>query len=183
EMVREPEGARAALVALLLAPKESVMRSQLEAVKQAGAVSLAERASRAAALTGVLSPAFHLTVVDLALPAIKAAPQAAKDELIAALEAVINADRRVTVHEFVVLTLVRHQLSPQVKPPAVDRNLADLRDEVLLVLSLIAHAGIRPDASGAREDALRPAAKAGLAALRPPDAAAGPALTLAAASA
>jgi len=183
EMVRETEGARAALVALLLGPKEDVMRSQLEAMKQAGAGALAERAARAAALTGVLSPAFHLTVVDLALPAIKAAPQAAKDELIAALEAVINADRRVTVHEFVVLTLVRHQLAPAAKPPAADRNLADLRDEVLVVLSLIAHAGIRADASGPREEALRAAMSAGLAEMGLPELAAVPSLTLDKASA
>src|SRR5207248_6857354 len=109
--------------------------------------------------------ALHLTVVDLALPALKALPQAAKDELLAALEAVINADRRVTVHEFVVLTLVRQQLAPQAKPPAGDRKLADLRDEVLVVLSLIAHAGIRSDASGARDEALRTAMSAGLAEL------------------
>ena len=161
EMVRDAEGARAALVALLLGPKDEVMRAQLEAMKQAGADALAERAARAAALTAVLSPAFHLTVVDLALPAIKAAPQAAKDELIAALEAVINADRRVTVHEFVMLTLLRHQLAPQAKLPAADRNLADLRAEVLIVLSLIAHAGVRTDATVQREEALRAAMAAG----------------------
>jgi Zn-dependent protease with chaperone function len=161
EMLRDAEGARAALVALLLGPKDDVMRTQLEAMKQAGAGALAERAARAAALTGVLSPAFHLTVVDLALPAIKAAPQAAKDELVAALEAVINADRRVTVHEFVVLTLVRHQLAPQAKPPSADRNLAELRSDVLVVLSLIAHAGVRSDASGPREEAVRTAIAAG----------------------
>jgi Zn-dependent protease with chaperone function len=172
EMVRQPEGARAALVALLLGPKDDVMRAQLEAVKQAGAAALAAQAARAAALTGVLSPAFHLTVLDLALPAIKAAPQAAKDELMVALEAVINADRRVTVHELVILTLVRHQLALPAKPPATDRNLGDVRADVLVVLSLVAHAGVRSDATGAREDAVRTAMNAGLAELGLPEAAA-----------
>jgi Zn-dependent protease with chaperone function len=183
EMVRDADGACAALVALLLGPKDEVMRTQLEAMKQAGGGALAERAARAAALTSVLSPAFHLTVVDLALPAIKAAPQAAKDELLRALEAVINADRRVTVHEFVMLTLVRHQLTPQAKPPAADRNLADVRAEALVVLSLVAHAGMRADSSGAREDALRTAMSAGLAELGLPDAGAVPSLSLDAVSA
>jgi hypothetical protein len=67
----------------------------------------------------------------------------------------------VTVHEFVVLTLVRHQLAPQVKPPAADRNLAELRSDVLVVLSLIAHAGVRSDAIGPREEAVRTAIAAG----------------------
>jgi hypothetical protein len=161
ETLRGADGARAALVALLLAPKDDVLATQLQAVKQGGAAALAEQAARAAALTGVLSPAFHLTVLDLALPAIKAAPQAAKDELIAALEAVINADRRATVHEFVILTLVRHQLAPQAKPPAADRNLGDVCADVLVVLSLVAHAGVRSDTTGARDDAVRTAIAAG----------------------
>src|SRR5262249_44020240 len=36
ERLRNPDGARAALVALLLAPKEEVMKSQLDAMKAAG---------------------------------------------------------------------------------------------------------------------------------------------------
>jgi len=178
EMVRDADGARAALVALLLGPKEDVMRMQLEAMKRVCAGALAEHAERAAALTRVLSPAFHLTVVDLALPAIKAAPQLAKDELLRALAAVINADRRVTVHEFAVLTLMQHQVAPATRPPAADRSIADLHDEVLVVLSLVAHAGVRADPTGAREAALRTAMSAGLAELGLPDAAPAASLTL-----
>ena len=183
EMVRDADGARAALVALLLAPKDDVMRTQLEAMKLAGVGALADRAERAAALTSVLSPAFHLTVVDLALPAIKAAPQSAKNELLRALAAVINADRRVTVHEFAVLTLVQNQVAPAAKPPAADRNIADLRAQALVVLSLVAHAGVRADATGAREEALRAAMSAGLAELGLPDTAPAASLTLEAAGA
>jgi len=107
ESVREPNGASAVLIALLLAPKEEVMREQLQALTLGGLGALAERVERAAPLTRELGFAFHLAVVDLALPALKAAPEEAKKALIAGLEAVINADRRVSVHEFVVLTFVR----------------------------------------------------------------------------
>jgi len=161
ECLREPEGARAALVALLLAPKDDVMREQLQALRAAGLGTLADSAAVAAAMTRGLGPAHRLPVVDLALPAAKAAPEAARKELLAALEAVVYADRRITVHEFVVLTLVRSQLAPAPKPPAGGRKLAEMRDDVSLLLSLIAHAGTRPDAAGARAESLDASMRAG----------------------
>jgi Zn-dependent protease with chaperone function len=161
DSLRDPDGSRAALVALLLAPKADVMQQQLEAVAAAGAGALAERAKAVAPLTARLGAGFHLPVIDLALPAIKAAPEAAQKEFLAALEAAVNADRRVSLHEFVVLTLVRHQLAPKTRPPAQSGKLADMRAEAGIVLSLIAHAGRRPDATGARKDELERALRAG----------------------
>jgi Zn-dependent protease with chaperone function len=159
ERLQQPAGARAALVALLLAPRDDVMRGQLEALKAAGLESLG---TAAAALARRLGPAFHLPAIDLALPALKAADDAAKRELIAALEAVIHADRRVSLHEFVVLTLVRHQLEPKAKPGAAgSRKIAELQAECALVLSLVAHAGTRQDAAGSRAEALQKALAAG----------------------
>ena len=162
ERLRNPDGARAAMIALLLAPKEDVMQGQLDAMKAAGLAALAEQAKAAAPLTRRLGAAFHLPVIDLALPAIKAAPESAKTELLTGLEAVINADRRVSLHEFVVLTLARHQLAPTRKPGAAgNKRIADLQAEAMLVLSLIAHAGIRRDATGTRGEELQAAISAG----------------------
>jgi hypothetical protein len=145
ERLGQSDGARAAIVALLLAGKDSVMDEQLAAVKAAGAGALAEAARALVPAVRSLGPAFHLPVIDLALPAIKAAGAAAQRELTTALEAVIHADRRVSLHEFVVLTLVRAQLAPVGRPPAIRyRALAEVRDEALALLSLIAYAGQRP---------------------------------------
>ena len=118
ERLREAQGARAALVALLLAPKDEVMRAQLAALHAAGQEALGAAARELAPLVDRLGPGFHLAVIDLALPALKSAPQEAGRELIAALEAVIHADRRVSLHEFIVLTLVRAQLAAPAKPRA-----------------------------------------------------------------
>src|SRR6185503_13838324 len=60
ESLREADGASAAIVSLLLAPKAEVMREQLDALKKAGLDSLATGASIAAPLTRGLSLAFHL---------------------------------------------------------------------------------------------------------------------------
>ncbi|HEV8096761.1 MAG TPA: M48 family metallopeptidase [Burkholderiales bacterium] len=162
EDLRNADGACAALVALLLAPKDDVMQQQLDALRAAGSQALAERAKATAPLVRRLGPAYHLPVVDLALPALKAGPSEAKQELIKALEAVIQADRRVSLHEFVVLTLVREQLAPKGKPGASgSMKIGQLRSEVAAVLHLVAHAGIRPDAAGPRDEELKAALRAG----------------------
>ena len=162
EDLRNADGARAALIALLLAPKDDVMQQQLEALRAAGSRALAERARATAPLVRRLGPAYHLPVVDLALPALKAAPSEARQELIKALEAVIQADRRVSLHEFVVLTLVREQLAPKGKPGASgSMKIGQLRSEAAAVLHLVAHAGIRADAAGARDQELQAALRAG----------------------
>jgi len=162
DKLRDPEGARAALVALLFAPKDDVMETQIRALDAAGLAPLAEQARAIAPYTSQLGAAFHMPVIDLALAAIKSAPEEAKQQLLAALEVVINADRRVSLHEFVVLTLVRSQLAPRGKPGAAgSKRLADLQGEAVIVLSLVAYAGIRQDATGKRGEELAAAMRAG----------------------
>ncbi len=183
ERVRDPQGARAALVALLLAPKPDVMKLQLEALAAKGMTVLGEAARAAELLTRRLGSAFQLPLVDLALPAIKSSSEAIRNELIGAMEAVIYADRRVSLHEFVVLTLVRSQLAPRARPGAAgSRKLAELQAAALIVLSLVAHAGTRQDATGKRSDALAAAIGAGLKEMGLPEAAAVTTLTLEAAA-
>ncbi|MBI1943244.1 MAG: M48 family metallopeptidase [Betaproteobacteria bacterium] len=184
ERLRAPEGAGAALVALLLAPKDDVMQAQLAALRAAGLAALAERALAAAPLSRRLGAALHMPVIDLALPALKSSADASKSEVLRALETVINADRRVSLHEFVVLTLVRNQLAPKGKPGAAgSRKLAELNAEAMVLLSLVAHAGTRQDASGQRGEALQAAMRAGAKEMGLPEAAPAAALTLEAAGA
>ncbi len=152
ERMQTADGACAAVIALLLAPKESVMEEQLAAARAAGAARLAEAAGAMAKDLRDLGAAFHLPVIDLALPAIKSAPADARSELLKALEAVIYADRRVSLHEFVVLTLMRSQLGQQ--PATVEpkfKAIDNARAEIVLLLSLVAYAGCRPGAEGERE--------------------------------
>src|SRR6185436_1721315 len=162
EALRETEGASAAMVAVLVAPREEVREQQLEAVDRA--TTLAGRVRDLLPHTRSLGLAFHLPVVDLALATVKPAPEAAKKELVAALEAVVYADRRVSLHEFVILTLVRDQLAPKAKPGATPTNkIRELETQAATVLALMAHAGTRVDPTGARQDSLQRALKAGVA--------------------
>ena len=179
EQLRQPDGACAALVALLLAPKDEVMEAQLAALAQKGLAALAQQARALGPLTRRLSTAFHMSVVDLALPAIKSAPQEAKDRLVAALETVINADRRVSLHEFAVLALVRSQIAPLGRPGAYgSKRIAELQPEIAIVLSLIAYAGVREDAAEHRAEALAAAMRAGAKEMGLPEAPAAGAMRL-----
>jgi hypothetical protein len=145
------------MLALLLAEPEEAMRSQLEAI---GNADIAAQGRAMAAHVRGLGLEFHLPLIDLALPAVKAASEPAKNEHLAALEAVVNADRRVSLHEFVVLTLVRSQLAPRSRP-AETKRIADLKKQAATLLALVAHAGTRSDATGEREADLQAALTTG----------------------
>ena len=154
ERLRDPVGARAALIALLLAPRDAVMSSQIAAARAAGAGAVFDEAAQLAPQVHQLGPAFQLAIVDLALPAVKAATRAQQEELVLALEAVINADRRVSLHEYVMLTLVQSQLvvSPGY-PVSRYKKLDEVRDPALLLIGLCAQAGCRPGPQSLEEGA------------------------------
>jgi hypothetical protein len=81
---------------------------------------------------------------------------------LSALEAVINADRRVSLHEFVVLTLVKTQLAARPKPGAVKtKPLAAVKNELVMALSLVAFAGRKPGADPANDRGVSSAFTAG----------------------
>ncbi|HJY77125.1 MAG TPA: M48 family metallopeptidase [Burkholderiales bacterium] len=178
QAVRDAAGAGALMVALLLAEPEEAMAQQLAAVASR---ELAERARALAPQARKLGLAFHLPLIDLALATLKPAPAQSKQELVAALEAVIYADRRVSLHEFVVLTLVRSQLLPGPRP-AQTRRIAELQAEAATVLALVAHAGGRADAKGDPGPARQAAIKAGASIMGIPESASA-ALTLESANA
>jgi len=83
------------------------------------------------------------------------------------------------LHAFVVLTLVRSQTASQGKPAAYGSGkIADLQAEAVIVLSLIAYAGTRQDATGERAAALAAAMRAGTKEMGLPEAPAVTALRL-----
>jgi Zn-dependent protease with chaperone function len=143
DALHKKDGAPAVVLALLLAPPAQVQEQQLAAARAASAGRLAEAAKTLAPAAAGLGAEFRLPVIDLALPAIKSAAAEVQKELLAGLQAVIEADRRVSLHEFVVLTLVRLQLGA--KPGKAERSIVQMRNEISLLLSLIAHAGTQAD--------------------------------------
>ncbi len=141
--VRTVEGAQAVAVALLLAPEDdAAVAMQMQAIETAGSAALARHVAPLANSARGLDPSRRLPVLDLALFALRAAPDATRRELLRALEAVVHADRHVSLHEYAALALARHQLTGSRRArPGRPRELAALRAEALTVLALVARAG------------------------------------------
>ena len=162
ERVREPDGACATLVAMLLAQNDAVMEEQLTATKTAGVAKLGVAAGAVAREMRGIGPAYYLPLIDLALPALKLASAESQADLLTGLQAVIHADRRVSMFEFVVFTLVRSQFSTRTGHAAPKyKAIGEVRDEVVFLLSLVAYAGLHrgPQADQEFEAAFRAGAK------------------------
>src|SRR5439155_8152498 len=86
---------------------------------------------------------FRLPVVSLALGTLRELDQPARDALVRDLTTVVEADQRVTLPEFALLTLARQQLRPDAarSQPMKYRSIVDVGAEARLVLGLVAHAG------------------------------------------
>jgi len=109
-----PEGAQQAIVALL------------------GAHGVLEGVGRHQALL----------LIELALPALKQLDQKRRDAFLAEVSRVVEADRKVTLAEFVQATLLRQHLREGAGKPIPTRfkKVEEVAQDAHLVLSLIAHA-------------------------------------------
>jgi Zn-dependent protease with chaperone function len=84
-----------------------------------------------------------LALAELAVPAIKSQPQKARDAFLAQLAARVEADRRVTFREFILLTYLRQRLREGAGQPIRTRfqKVAEVQRDLEQVLSLMAQAG------------------------------------------
>jgi uncharacterized tellurite resistance protein B-like protein len=94
----------------------------------------------------ILARDHMLTLADLAVPAIKEQKQKARDAFLADLTAVVEADRRVTLREFVLLTLLRQRLREGAGQPIATRfrRVEEVGADAQAVLSLVALAAAEP---------------------------------------
>ncbi|MCG6951108.1 MAG: M48 family metalloprotease [Betaproteobacteria bacterium] len=135
-------GAAQVMCALVLEREAAARALELGAIEaRSGALERAEVEAAFSELGG-LSRAFAFPLAGLALPVLKNQPQAARDAFVADLGALVEADRRVTLGEFVLLTFLRQHLREGAGRPIATRyrKLHDVLDDATLVLSLVAHA-------------------------------------------
>ena len=93
-------------------------------------------------LVEALAPQHTLTLAELAVPAVKAQPQAARDRFLSEYAALVEGDGRVTRREFVLLTFMRQRLRAGAGEPITTRyrTVAEVADDARTVLSLVAAA-------------------------------------------
>ena len=130
-----PEGAEQAMFGLLLA-RDGPLREQQLAL-------LGERGAQVAAAQFELGPVGGgqaLLLLELALPALKQFAQKRRDAFLADVQSLVEADRKLTLAEFVLATLLRQHLRDGAGKPIPTKfgKLAEVAGDAQVVLSLIA---------------------------------------------
>src|SRR6266496_2329025 len=140
--VGRDEGAQAALFALLLGEGE-LREAQLAMIGEGSGAEVAAQGARFADALKPLGARARLPVLALVTPTLKRLPGPERDALLDRIKAVIEADRKITLGEFVLLTLCRTQIQKEPRrPPAVKyRSVDAVATEAAVVLSLLAHSG------------------------------------------
>lgn len=135
-------GARAAVFALLLGAGETRLK-QLSLIRDDSGADLAAQSARFADALASAGPRLRLPLLTLALPALKLLPQEGRDRLISLVHRLIEAHGKVSLGEFVLLTVLRRYLGPQPKgaSPVRHRDISSAAQESAIILSLLAHAG------------------------------------------
>lgn len=82
-----------------------------------------------------------LPLLELALPALRELPPDACAGVLAQADALTRADGKLSLFEFTLLSLLNHQLGERRTAPARTTDLAAIRGDTALLLSLLAHAG------------------------------------------
>lgn len=136
------ESGRALLAAMLLGEGE-VRAKQLDMIRAQAGETVAARAASFAELMRPLGPRARMPLFNLAVPSLKRMDQDARDLLRRMLKDLAEADRKVTLGEFVLLTLCERHLAsaPKGAPPVKHRSIEAVAGETGVLMSLLAHAG------------------------------------------
>ncbi len=140
--VRDPFGARAVALGLLLSEQRDVRERQVALLRpRVDEATAHEVAVLHPALLG-LELTSRLPLLELAIPALREMSPPQYDQFRALLRALIEADARVSPFEFAAERMLRRHLDAtfgHARPPRVEhRTLVPVRDEVALVLSALA---------------------------------------------
>ena len=152
EALREPLGAQTVMLGCVLEEELSIRNRQLAAIGATEArTALARKVEVIAPALRQLDRAYRLPLVALAVPVLKTLDEAARQEFLDTLRAVLLADQRLTLSDFVLATLLDWTLGPKARRGGAVRYAArgELAAETALVLSLLAYAGNKEQADAA----------------------------------
>ncbi|GAA4021787.1 M48 family metallopeptidase [Actimicrobium antarcticum] len=137
--LRDPHAARALVFALLLAPE--LNRSAQDEILDACQSPQTALVRHLAHQLDAVPASARLPILDLAMPALKQLSQPERDSLLRTASALIAADQRVTLAEFVLQTILTRRLDLHAgrSVPVRFDHLGALRNELALLLSLMAH--------------------------------------------
>ncbi len=92
---------------------------------------------------GKLDIRYRLPLMDLAAPALRSLPDAQRDQVLRVAEKLVQIDGRVTLFEFVLLTLLKKQIGskPGSREKIQYRRFSQVLPEIRILLTLMARAG------------------------------------------
>ncbi len=140
ELTRSVQGAKQAMFGLVFALGGPVREVHIDLLRRGG--EDADGVAKTAAEVQNLDKTARLPLIALAAPTLKVLEAAQRAAFLALLQQLIEADRRVTLEEFVLATLLEASLG-ETAGRAVSvryRSLEPLAADAQLILSLIAHA-------------------------------------------
>lgn len=155
QAAHRPELAVPVLAALLLAGPGPVRAAQLAAVGQRFGDTAARQTEALARLTPALHPMQRLPVAEIAFASLRRLPVDHLRATAELVQALVLADREVSLFEFCLGFLLRQHIDELLSPRARQegrRSLPQAREAIGLVLSLLAEAG-HPGDRGAAERA------------------------------
>jgi len=140
EHTREVQGAKQAMFGLVFALSGPVRELQTELLRAGG--EDAGLVAKIAAEVQNLGKLARLPLMALAAPMLKSLAPAQRTAFLVLLQQLIEADRRVTLEEFVVATMLDATLGERAgrAVPVTYRTLEPLAEDARLIMSLIAHA-------------------------------------------
>lgn len=145
EAAHDPCGARALVFGLLLDNEESVRQAQAEALRTTSDAFVVKMLTQLMPAIDALDERCRLPLVDLAMPALKSISPAQYRVFSVTLRALVEADNRLGLFEWVLGQVLARNLRPQferVKPPAIRfYGVQKLGAELSQVLSTLAYVG------------------------------------------
>ncbi len=152
DAAHETYSARALVLALLVDEDESIRRKQFAELERLISTDVVELTRKLLPKVTAMSDAARLPLVDLALPMLKMMTIPQYSTFIAAFEALVKADDRLSVFEWTLSqVLIRHLRSQYVASGAtvtLYHRLGKLGHEVSVLLSVLAWTGQRGDEVG-----------------------------------
>lgn len=141
EALKSPEGARAAIYALLLASDAKLRAIQVSALSATADGAMTPTLDALANSLQELGPAARLPLLTLATPALRQMNSSQRKAFLSAVDQCVKADQEVTLAEFVVVTILRRQLSGKASggKRLQNSNIKAAQADVLLLLVTLAH--------------------------------------------
>ena len=133
-------GAQLLALGLLVEQEQAMAQRQEAVVAGAFGADAAAQVERVRSAAAQMPPGWRLPLVDLAMPALRKLPPAARQRLVELARAMIAAGGRVTLPEFLLYTVLEARLgvAAQSALPARYASLRDLGEEARQALSLVA---------------------------------------------